>query len=115
MEQVRDYHTAQVPGPSAPFIPGETPILSSGAVLDADDREALVGAALDFRIASGGLAGKFESRFARFLKRRKALLTNSGSSANLLALSSLVASLRPTLIWPWSNAVSEPGRPLAAQ
>ena len=72
MEQVRDYHTAQVPGPSAPFIPGETPILSSGAVLDADDREALVGAALDFRIASGGLAGKFESRFARFLKRRKA-------------------------------------------
>jgi CDP-6-deoxy-D-xylo-4-hexulose-3-dehydrase len=90
LEQVRGYHDAQVPGP-ARFVPGETPILSSGAVLDADDRVALVAAALDLRIASGGIAARFESSFARTLKRRKALLTNSGSSANLLAISALCA------------------------
>ncbi|GAA3435893.1 lipopolysaccharide biosynthesis protein RfbH [Kutzneria kofuensis] len=93
LEQVRGYHDAQSPG-TAPFIPGQTPILSSGAVLDADDREALVAAALDMRIASGTIATTFESRFARTLKRRKAVLTNSGSSANLLALSTLTS---PTL------------------
>ncbi|HKN55972.1 MAG TPA: lipopolysaccharide biosynthesis protein RfbH [Amycolatopsis sp.] len=92
LEQVRGYHDAQSPGTA--FIPGETPILSSGAVLDADDREALVAAALDLKIASGTIAGKFESRFAKTLKRRKAVLTNSGSSANLLALSTLTS---PTL------------------
>ncbi|WP_320065567.1 lipopolysaccharide biosynthesis protein RfbH [Micromonospora sp. RTGN7] len=90
LEQVRGYHDAQVPGPT-PFIPGQTPILSSGAVLDADDREALVAAALDMRIASGGIAAKFESSLAKVLKRRKTLLTNSGSSANLLALSTLTS------------------------
>ena len=74
LAQVRDYHDAQSPGP-APFIPGQTPILSSGAVLDAADREALVAAALDLRIASGTIATKFESSFARKLKRRKAVLT----------------------------------------
>ncbi|WP_086852074.1 lipopolysaccharide biosynthesis protein RfbH [Amycolatopsis kentuckyensis] len=93
LAQVRDYHDAQSSGP-APFIPGQTPILSSGAVLDAADREALVAAALDLRIASGTIATKFESSFARKLKRRKAVLTNSGSSANLLALSTLTS---PTL------------------
>ncbi|GAA3537602.1 lipopolysaccharide biosynthesis protein RfbH [Amycolatopsis ultiminotia] len=93
LEQVRGYHDAQSAGP-VPFIPGQTPILSSGAVLDAADREALVAAALDLRIASGAIATKFESSFARKLKRRKAVLTNSGSSANLLALSTLTS---PTL------------------
>lgn len=91
LEQVRAYHHAQVPGP-APFVPGQTPILSSGATLDADDRQALVAAALDLRIASGGITAKFESSVARILKRRKALLTNSGSSANLLALSTLTST-----------------------
>lgn len=90
LELVRDYHDAQTPG-AEPFIPGQTPILSSGAVLDADDREALVAAALDMRIASGQITAKFESSLARTLKRRKAVLTNSGSSANLLALSTLTS------------------------
>lgn len=71
------------------FRPGITPILPSGAVLDADDRTALVEAALDMRIAAGASARQFERAFARTLGLRKAHLTNSGSSANLLALSAL--------------------------
>lgn len=83
------------------FVPGVTEIWPSGAVLDADDRVALVEAALDLRIAAGASSRAFESRFARLHGRRKAHLTNSGSSANLLALTALTshtlgdARLRP--------------------
>ncbi|MFE2096615.1 MULTISPECIES: lipopolysaccharide biosynthesis protein RfbH [unclassified Streptomyces] len=89
LKQVRQYH--QDASPPTEFIPGVTPILPSGAVLDEEDRAALVGAALDMRIASGVHSLKFERTFAKTLGRRKAHLTNSGSSANLLALSALMA------------------------
>lgn len=74
-----------------PFVPGQTEIWPSGAVLDADDRQALVEAALELRIAHGPTARRFESAFARRLGLRKAHLTNSGSSANLLAVSALAS------------------------
>ncbi|MGK4906473.1 lipopolysaccharide biosynthesis protein RfbH [Streptomyces albus] len=73
------------------FVPGVTPLLPSGAVLDAEDRAALVTAALDLSIAARGHARAFEREFARKLGRRKAFLTNSGSSANLLALAALTS------------------------
>ncbi|MGI5237969.1 lipopolysaccharide biosynthesis protein RfbH [Dactylosporangium sp. CA-139066] len=89
LEMVRKYHREATAG--AGFVPGVTEIWPSGAVLDEDDRAALVEAALDMRIAAGPSARKFESQFARRLQRRKAHLTNSGSSANLLALSALTS------------------------
>ncbi|MCP3821480.1 lipopolysaccharide biosynthesis protein RfbH [Streptomyces sp. A3M-1-3] len=89
LEEVRKYHqeTSQERG----FVPGTTEIWPSGAVLDETDRTALVEAALEMRIAAGRSSRKFESAFARRLKRRKAHLTNSGSSANLLAVSALTS------------------------
>ncbi|WP_217545764.1 lipopolysaccharide biosynthesis protein RfbH [Streptomyces sp. GbtcB6] len=89
LEMVRKYHREAQPDTS--FVPGVTEIWPSGAVLDEDDRAALVEAALDMRIAAGPSSRRFESRFARKLGRRKAHLTNSGSSANLLALSALTS------------------------
>ncbi|MEU7171991.1 lipopolysaccharide biosynthesis protein RfbH [Micromonospora tulbaghiae] len=88
LEAVRKYHREQE---TPPFVPGVTPILSSGAVLDEDDRVALTAAALDMRIAAGPSARQFESQFARHIGVRKAHLVNSGSSANLLALSALTS------------------------
>lgn len=76
-----------------PFVPGTTEIWPAGAVLDEADRTALVEAALEMRIAAGPSSRKFESRFARTLGLRKAHLTNSGSSANLLALSAFTSHL----------------------
>ncbi|MGW0549113.1 lipopolysaccharide biosynthesis protein RfbH [Streptomyces altiplanensis] len=76
-----------------PFVPGTTEIWPAGAVLDEADRLALVEAALEMRIAAGPSSRKFESRFARTLKRRKAHLTNSGSSANLLAMTAFTSHL----------------------
>lgn len=91
LDEVRKFH--QDAQPNQPFIPGVTEIWPSGALLDAEDRVALVEAALDMRIAAGPLARRFESEFARKLHRRKAHLTNSGSSANLLAVGALTSDL----------------------
>jgi CDP-6-deoxy-D-xylo-4-hexulose-3-dehydrase len=91
LELVRKYHREHG---VRDFVPGVTPIWSSGAVLDEDDRAALVEAALELRIAAGVSARKFESAFAKHFGLRKAHLVNSGSSANLLAVSALTS---PTL------------------
>ncbi|MER7959995.1 lipopolysaccharide biosynthesis protein RfbH [Streptomyces sp. NPDC096030] len=91
LDEVRKYHLDQQNTDG--FVPGVTEIWPSGAVLDADDRAALVEAALDLRIAAGPSSRRFESAFARRLRRRKAHLTNSGSSANLLALSAYTSHL----------------------
>ncbi|MFM9593811.1 lipopolysaccharide biosynthesis protein RfbH [Streptomyces scabiei] len=89
LDEVRKYHHEVQP--DRPFVPGVTEIWPSGAVLDENDRAALVEAALDMRIAAGISSRRFESAFARRMKRRKAHLTNSGSSANLLAVSALTS------------------------
>lgn len=88
LDLVGKYHREQ---PERPFIPGVTPLWASGAVLDESDRTALVEAALDMRIAAGVSSRRFERDFARYFGLRKAHLTNSGSSANLLALSALTS------------------------
>ncbi|MEU3984567.1 lipopolysaccharide biosynthesis protein RfbH [Streptomyces sp. NPDC026672] len=89
LDSVREFHREA--SPAREFVAGTTEIWPSGAVLDDDDRVALVEAALEMRIAAGTSSRKFESAFARRLKRRKAHLTNSGSSANLLAVSALTS------------------------
>ncbi|MFE3639085.1 lipopolysaccharide biosynthesis protein RfbH [Streptomyces sp. NPDC059168] len=89
LDQVRSYHEDVTD--HRPFEPGVTEIWPSGATLNAEDRVALVEAALDLRIAAGSHSRTFESRFAKTLQRRKAHLTNSGSSANLLALTALTS------------------------
>jgi dTDP-4-dehydro-2,6-dideoxy-D-glucose 3-dehydratase len=85
---VADYHHSREP---TAFVPGVTPLLASGAVLDERDRVALVEAALDMRIAAGVSSRRFEREFSAYFGVRKAHLTNSGSSANLLALSALMS------------------------
>jgi len=75
--------------PPREFIPGKTPVPVSGRVFDADDLVHLVDASLDFWLTTGRYADQFEREFARFMGVRHAILCNSGSSANLLALSAL--------------------------
>lgn len=77
---------------SEPFSPGESPIAVSGKVFDHSEIQNLVDSSLEFWLTSGRYAQKFESEFARVMGVRYALLCNSGSSANLLALSALTSS-----------------------
>jgi len=74
-----------------PFVPGETPVPVSGRTFDADDLVHLADASLDFWLTAGRFAERFESDLARWMGVRYAILCNSGSSANLLALSALTS------------------------
>ena len=80
--------------PEAPFVPGVTPVPVSGRVFDGEDVRSLVEASLDFWLTAGRFAGAFEKELASRVGVRHALLVNSGSSANLLALSALASPLR---------------------
>lgn len=77
--------------PEKTFIPGESPIAVSGRVFDADDVQMLVDSSLDFWLTAGRYADDFERDFAAFMGTRFSLLVNSGSSANLLALTALTS------------------------
>jgi CDP-6-deoxy-D-xylo-4-hexulose-3-dehydrase len=77
--------------PSKPFVPGETNIPVTGKVFGQQELTAATRASLDFWLTSGPYTEEFESRFAKTVGMRHAFMVNSGSSANLLALSSLTS------------------------
>ena len=74
-----------------PFIPGKTNIQYAGRVYDEKEMKSLVDSALDFWLTAGRFAKQFEEKFAKFLGVKHCILTNSGSSANLLAISALTS------------------------
>jgi CDP-6-deoxy-D-xylo-4-hexulose-3-dehydrase len=73
------------------FIPGTTPINYAGRVYDEQELISLVDASLDFWLTTGRYADQFEKDLAAFIGVNYCLLTNSGSSANLLAVSALTS------------------------
>jgi CDP-6-deoxy-D-xylo-4-hexulose-3-dehydrase len=74
------------------FTPGEDPVPVSGKVLDSSDFASLVDSSLDGWLTAGRFTEQFERQLARFIGARSALFVNSGSSANLVALSALTSS-----------------------
>lgn len=75
------------------FVPGESPVPVSGRVFDDADMFAIVDSGLDFWLTAGRFADLFEFKFAKFTGVRNARLVNSGSSANLVALSVLTSTV----------------------
>ena len=75
--------------PALVFDPGVSAIPVTGKVFGVEEITAAVQASLDFWLTSGPYAEKFESEFAKKIGMRHAFMVNSGSSANLIALSSL--------------------------
>ncbi len=76
---------------SHPFVPGTTPVPVTGKVFGAPEIAAAVNASLDFWLTAGPYTEKFESEIAKRMGMRHSFMVNSGSSANLLALSSLTS------------------------
>jgi CDP-6-deoxy-D-xylo-4-hexulose-3-dehydrase len=83
---LRERHEAKV------FTPGESTIPVTGKVFGAPELTAAVEASLDFWLTSGPYTEKFERRLAKVVGMRDSFMVNSGSSANLLALTSLTSS-----------------------
>ena len=73
------------------FIPGETEIPVTGKFFGVEEIEAAVEASLDFWLTSGPYTKEFESKFAKIIGMRNAFMVNSGSSANLIAISALTS------------------------
>ncbi len=74
-----------------PFVAGDSAIPVTGKVFGAEEISAAIRASTDFWLTSGPYTEKFESRFAKIVGMRHAFMVNSGSSANLLALSALTS------------------------
>ena len=85
----RDYYA--VAFPKLVFVPGQSRVPCTGRVFDSDELVHLTEAALDFWLTSGRFAQMFEREIAQFFGLQYASLVNSGSSANLLALSCLTS------------------------
>ncbi len=86
---VREYHLEAFP--DRPFLGGISTVPVSGKVFDHHELELLVDSSLDFWLTTGRYAEKFEKQFAKVMGSKHALLCNSGSSANLLALTALTS------------------------
>jgi len=73
------------------FVAGETPVPVSGKTFDSAEMCMLVDSCLDFWLTTGRFAEQFEREFAHWFGVRECVLANSGSSANLLAVSALTS------------------------
>lgn len=90
LELTEEYYR-ETHGKKREFIPGETFVNYGGRYFDACELVNLVDSSLDFWLTAGPWARRFEKRFAEWLGVRYCSLTNSGSSANLLAFSALTS------------------------
>ncbi len=89
LEKVREFAREKLA--SQEFVPGESVVPVSGKVLDPEDFASVVDATLDGWFTAGRFHKQFEAKLAEYLGARSAMFVNSGSSANLVALSGLTS------------------------
>ena len=77
---------------SSPFIPGVSHIPVTGKVFGSSEISAAITASMEFWLTAGHFSEEFERRFARVVGARHAFMVNSGSSANLIAVTALTSS-----------------------
>lgn len=90
-QNIVEKHYEAVHAPKREFVPGKTYIPYGGRVYDAEEIRMLADSTLDFWLTAGRFVKQFEEELANFLEVRHCSLTNSGSSANLLAISALTS------------------------
>ena len=75
-----------------PFVPGQSTVPVSGKVIGAKELQLMVQASLDGWLTTGRFNEQFEARLAQFLGVKYLITVNSGSSANLVAFSTLTSA-----------------------
>lgn len=73
------------------FIPGKSVVRYAGRIYDENEMKYLTDSAIDFWLTEGRYAEEFEYRLSEYLSVSDIILTNSGSSANLIAISALTS------------------------
>lgn len=84
LDLTREYYQ-EVHAPKKEFVPGQSYVNYGGRYYDAEEMINLVDSSLDFWLTSGPWVRRFETRLAQWLNVKHCAVTNSGSSANLLA------------------------------
>lgn len=88
---VNEFHQAR--SSNQIYMPGKTPVRYAGRVFDEKEMQAAVEASLDFWLTEGRFTEEFQAELAAKIGVEYAILTNSGSSANLLAITALTSHL----------------------
>src|SRR3954467_11990469 len=91
LDQVREYYHARHAGASDAFSPGESKVPYAGRVFDEREMVAAIDSLLNFWLTLGEQGDAFERELADYVGAKHALLVNSGSSANLIALATLTS------------------------
>lgn len=89
LKLVEQYYQERFGGRS--FDPGKDTVHYAGRVFDAEELVKLVDSSLDFFLTASRYADQFEAEFSEYFGLANALLVNSGSSANLVALTALTS------------------------
>lgn len=103
LAQVADYY--EKAHGERPFLPGETMVNYAGRVFDAEEMQNMVSAVLDFWLTAGPYAEQFEQVLGRFLGVREVVPVNSGSSANLVAVTTLCSRRAPRRLRPGDEVI----------
>lgn len=88
-----------------PFEPGITTVNYAGRVYDEAEMQNMVSAVLDFWLTAGPYAEEFEKQLGRFIGVREVIPVNSGSSANLVALTALCSHKLPNGLRPGDEVI----------
>jgi CDP-6-deoxy-D-xylo-4-hexulose-3-dehydrase len=91
LDLVEEYQ--RVRGEGAPFVPGESTVRYAGRVFGPAELRNAADAVLDFWLTAGRFSEEFEGRLADYLGVSDVLMVNSGSSANLVAVTTLTSPL----------------------
>ncbi len=83
---------AEIAHAPVPFVPGQSAVPVSGKVIGNKELQLMVDASLDGWLTTGRFNALFEERMAKFLGVKHVLTVNSGSSANLVAFSTLTSA-----------------------
>jgi len=89
LEKVAEYYRLKYA--NRPFVPGQTRVQYAGRVFDEAEMMTAADAVLDFQLTHGRFGREFERKLGAFLGVREVIPVNSGSSANLVAVSALCA------------------------
>lgn len=91
LDKVKEYYSEAFKEKQSSFSPGKDVIPFAGRVYDEKELINLVDSSLDFWLTTGRYAEEFEANFAEFMEQDYCILVNSGSSANLIALTTLTS------------------------
>ncbi len=106
LENIRDFQQQRETEEPA-FVPGETLIKYGGRVFDSQELAYAAEAVMDYWLTAGRFTAQFEKGLGDYVGVQHALLVNSGSSANLLALSALTsASLQDRRLQPGDEVIT---------